>query len=78
METIVNLLPWMQIILSVILVVLILVQQSEAGLGAAFGGGDAGGAGNFSRKRGFEKTIFITTIIVALIWVGIAIIALFI
>jgi protein translocase SecG subunit len=33
-------LPYVQIILSVLLVLGILLQQSEAGLGGAFGGGD--------------------------------------
>ena len=77
MEVIVTLLPWIQTALSIALVVLILLQQSDAGLGAAFGGGD-GGSASFNKKRGFEKLLFNITIIVALLWALAAIIALFI
>lgn len=77
MEVIATLLPWIQTGLSVILVALILLQQSDAGLGAAFGGGD-GGSATFNKKRGFEKILFVTTIIVALLWALAAVIALFI
>lgn len=69
-------LPWIQIILSVVLVAFILLQQSDAGLGAAFGGGDSGAT--FNKKRGLEKIIFIATIIIAILWVLVAVLALFI
>lgn len=64
MEVIRALLPYVQIATSVLLVVAILLQQKGAGLGAAFGG-----EGNVYRtKRGMEKTLFIGTIILALIF----------
>lgn len=75
MEILASALPGIQIILSLILVALILLQRSEAGLGSAFGGGD--GNLNFNKKRGLEKTLFNFTIIVAILWVGGAILALF-
>lgn len=51
----------LQIILAIILVILILLQQRGAGLGAAFGG-----EGNVYRsRRGIEKFLFYATIVVA-------------
>jgi len=67
MELLVNILPWIQIVLSLILIAIILLQQSSAGAGGAFGGGD-GGAINHTR-RGFEKLLFKATIIIAILFV---------
>lgn len=68
-------LPYIQIILSVLLVGAILMQQSDAGLGTAFGG--ASNANPFSTKRGLEKKLFIATIILAILFVASTILALF-
>ena len=67
MELLIDILPWIQIILSVILIAIILLQQSSAGAGGAFGGSD-GGAINHTR-RGFEKLLFRTTIVVGMLFV---------
>jgi protein translocase SecG subunit len=56
-------LPIIQVILSALLIGAILLQRSEAGLGSAFGA-DGFSAG-FHERRGFEKTLFIGTIVVA-------------
>ena len=61
-----GILPYIQIILSMLLVAGILLQRSEASLGGAFGGADAGG-GRFTR-RGFEKIIFNATIVIAILF----------
>ena len=63
--------PYVQIILSVLLVLGILLQQSEAGLGGAFGGGDGFSSGHHT-KRGAEKFIFTSTIIIAVLFVGVS------
>ncbi|PIR05022.1 MAG: preprotein translocase subunit SecG [Candidatus Liptonbacteria bacterium CG11_big_fil_rev_8_21_14_0_20_35_14] len=56
-DTIINIL---QIAISIILIILIMLQDRSAGLSSAFGGGD----NTFHHKRrGFEKTIFNLTII---------------
>ena len=68
-------LPWIQIVISVILVVLVLFQQSDAGLGSAFGQSHSAG---FHQKRGLEKKLFITTIVVAVLFVLSAFAALFV
>ena len=51
----ISVLPIIHIVLSVILVGAILLQRSEAGLGAGFGG-DGFSAG-FHERRGFEKVL---------------------
>lgn len=57
-------LPYIQVVLAVLLTAGILMQQSDASLGAAFGGG--GDYGSTERtRRGFEKHVFNTTIILA-------------
>ncbi|MCZ7544637.1 MAG: preprotein translocase subunit SecG [Anaerolineae bacterium] len=50
-----------QILLSVALVVVILLQAKGAGLGQMFGGGDAGPSITKTR-RGLEKTLFNLTV----------------
>ncbi|MBI2020892.1 preprotein translocase subunit SecG [Candidatus Giovannonibacteria bacterium] len=60
-----NLLIWVQIIVSILLVVAILLQQKGVGLGSAFGG-----SGQIYRtRRGIEKWLFWGTIILAVIFV---------
>lgn len=68
-------LPYIQIILSVLLIVGVLIQRSEAGLGGAFGGADGFGGAQFER-RGAEKTIFRLTIIVGVLFALSALLAL--
>lgn len=65
METIANILPWIQIALSILLVGAILLQQSAAELGGAFGGGDRV---MFHTKRGLEKALFVATIVLAILF----------
>ncbi len=74
MSGLVNLMPWIQAILAMLLVVLVLIQQGEGNLGSAFGGDETGGPSH--KKRGFEKTIFTTTIIVACLFVAAVILTL--
>ena len=59
-------LPYIQVVLSILLIAGILLQRSEASLGAAFGNDSAGGA-HFNR-RGFEKLLFNVTIVVAVLF----------
>lgn len=59
--------PILQILISVILVIGILLQSSDAGLGAAFGGG-ADTDSTFSTRRGFDKVIFNATILAAILF----------
>lgn len=59
--------PYIQIILSILLIGGVLLQQTDAGLGGAFGGGDGFSSGHHT-KRGAEKIIFIFTIVVAILF----------
>lgn len=68
-------LPYIQIILSVLLVGAILLQQSEGSLGSAFGGSQTNSG--WHTKRGLEKQLFIATIILAILFVLSALLALF-
>lgn len=68
MQLLVTTLPWVLIVVSVMLVGLILLQRSGAELGGAFGGGDGSG-GTLYTRRGFERALFIITIILAVIFV---------
>ena len=70
-----TILPWAQIILSGILIVLILVQQSSAGAGGTFGGSD--GSGIQYTRRGAEKILFNATVVAAILFVLTAFVALF-
>ncbi len=73
MTTIATLLPYIQITLSIILIGAILLQQSSAGLGGALGGGDGGGL--YHTRRGFEKFLFVTTIVVGILFAASAFVA---
>ena len=64
-----------QIILSVVLLTVVLLQQRGTGLGDTFGGG---GGGVYRSKRGFEKTLHTFTIVVAVLFVAAAIASLFV
>lgn len=66
MTIIANILPYIQIILSIILIIIILVQQSDAGAGGIFGGG--GGEGLYHTRRGFDKFLFVTTIVISVLF----------
>jgi protein translocase SecG subunit len=61
-----------QAVIAVTLVVLILLQERSAGLSGIFGG-DSGGGGYYQTRRGLEKVIFISTIVLAVAFAGIAI-----
>lgn len=61
-----TILPIIQIILSVVLVAGILMQSKTSGLSGAFGGDDS--SGSFQTRRGLEKLLFQTTIVVAILF----------
>ena len=73
MTIIATMLPYIQIILSIILITAILLQQSDAGIGGALGGGDGGGL--YHTRRGFDKFLFVTTIVTSILFAASAFIA---
>lgn len=54
-----------QVVVAVLLMVAILMQNRGAGLGGVFGGS----GGVYLTKRGLEKKLFITTIVLAVIFI---------
>lgn len=76
METLKVILPWIQVVLAILVVTGVLLQQSEAGLGGAFGMDAPGTA--FHTKRGAEKVLFIGTIAVSILFVAFSLAALFV
>lgn len=63
--------PLLQIIVSVALVVLILLQERSGGVSGLLGGGDGGGF--YQTRRGFQKMAFYLTVICAVAFVGLAV-----
>ena len=63
MAAIAGVLPYVQIVLSVLLVAAVLLQQTGASMGGAFGG-DNFSAG-YHTRRGAEKILFYSTIILS-------------
>jgi len=62
-----EILPYIQIVLSILLVTAILLQQTGNELGGAFGGGDGFSASH--TRRGLEKTLFNATIVISVFFV---------
>lgn len=58
-----------QLVVSVLLIISILMQSRGAGLSGVFGGSNA----VFRTKRGIEKSLFTATIVLAIIFFGLAI-----
>jgi preprotein translocase subunit SecG len=64
-----------QIILSVVIITLILLQERSSGMSGLLGGS---GEGYYQARRGMEKLIFYSTIVLAVIFVALAVYQLFI
>lgn len=68
-------LPYVQIVLSILLMVAILLQRTGASLGGAFGADNF--SSGFHTRRGLEKTLFRATIVLAVLFALSALIHLF-
>ncbi len=66
MNLVSKILPYVQIILSVILMASVLLQQSAANLGGALGGGEDGSFHH--TRRGFEKFLFYLSIVCGILF----------
>jgi len=62
-----------QVVVACLLITAILLQQRGAGLSSAFGGE----SNVYRKKRGFEKILFISTIVLAVLFIGGAVVNLF-
>jgi protein translocase SecG subunit len=59
-----------QIIVSIILIVLILLQERSSGLSGVFGGGETQ---YYQTRRGLEKIVFISTVVLAIVFAALSI-----
>ncbi|HCX45428.1 TPA: preprotein translocase subunit SecG [Patescibacteria group bacterium] len=64
-----SLITFLQIVVSIVLITLILIQERSSGAGGAFGGG---GGGLYQSRRGLEKVVFISTIVLVILFAGLA------
>lgn len=64
-----------QIILSVVIITLILLQERSSGMSGLLGGS---GEGYYQARRGMEKLIFYSTIVLSVLFVALAIYQLFV
>ena len=67
MNIITSMLPYIQVVLAILLIVAILLQKTGAQVGGAFGGSDNFSSA-FHTRRGFEKTLFRITIVIAILF----------
>lgn len=58
-----------QILVSILLTLVILLQAKGGGIGAALGGGTSG---SFRTRRGVEKTLFQLTIVLAIVFLAVS------
>ncbi len=65
-----NLITLSQVIVGALVIILILLQESSAGLSGAFGGGD--NSGSYHTKRGLEKIIFYVTVLLVLVFTALS------
>jgi preprotein translocase subunit SecG len=71
-----EILPWMQIVLSALLIGAVVLQRTGASLGGAFGADNI--SSGFHTRRGLERTLFYATIVLGILFAGSALINLFI
>ncbi len=64
-----EILPYIQIVISILLVTVILLQQGGAAMGAAFGQGDS----FHTERRGSERVLFIATVVLGVLFIAIAV-----
>ncbi|MBI4093375.1 preprotein translocase subunit SecG [Candidatus Kaiserbacteria bacterium] len=67
MEVLLSALPYVQIVLSLVLIGAIVLQRTGASLGGAFGADNF--SSGFHTRRGLERTLFHATITVAILFV---------
>ena len=74
MEVIGTVLPYVQIVISLLLIAAILLQQRGSSLGGAFGGDNF--SATYHKRRGAELFLFQATVVLALLFVASAIVSL--
>lgn len=67
-------LPWAILAVAILIVVVTLLQHSDASLGSAFGG--SSDSSLHRTRRGFEKFLFILTIVLGILFAGLVVLSL--
>jgi protein translocase SecG subunit len=75
MNSVSSVLPYLQIVVSSLLILAALLQQSGAANGGALGGGDNMSSA-FHTRRGLEKILFISTIVLGILFAVISFVSL--
>ena len=73
-----NIISILQIIVSIALIVVVLLQERSSEASGIFGGGGSDGGGHFQKRRGFERTLFQGTVVLAVLFGALAVANLFI
>ena len=76
MDFLEKILPTIQVVVSILLIISILLQQTGSELGAGFGGGSSSSS-VISTRRGLEKTLLKVSITLAVLFLITAILALY-
>lgn len=74
METLIGALPYIQVILSILLIAAILLQTRGSNLGGAFGGDNF--SGSYNKRRGSELWLFRLSILLGVLFALSAFVAL--
>ncbi len=69
-------LPYVQIVLSILIIVSVILQRTGASLGGAFGADNF--SSGFHTRRGLEKTLFTSTIVLGVLFAASALLNLLI
>ncbi|MDP2629630.1 MAG: preprotein translocase subunit SecG [Candidatus Harrisonbacteria bacterium] len=73
-----NIIALLQIIISLIVIGLILMQERGSDAGGLFGAGGGGADGLYQKRRGFERILFYSTIVLVILFALLAAANLFI
>ena len=76
MATLIHVLPYVQIILSALIIISVIMQRTGASLGGAFGVDNF--SSGFHTRRGLEKTLFYSTIVLGILFAISALVSLLI
>lgn len=66
MVSLIEFMPYLQIVISVLIIIAILLQRTGAGLGGAFGADNF--SSGFHKRRGLEKVLFRSTIVLGILF----------
>ena len=61
--------PIIQVVVAILLIILIILQERSAGLSTLFGGE----SGFYQTRRGVEKIVFVSTIVLTVVFVVLAV-----